>query len=178
MWAAGPCCAPHVHAVHPAGHDGVEPRGGVPDVHLLGAGRGAQRLSLPALHRASVGRCRAGDDGDDLRVARCAHHPGMCRHLERRPTSGLEAHRRFCARQQRRQDGAANRSCRTQRLDPTGLGRHRSTAGAGQLALDRAVAIAAHAGCVTSAARDDACRHGCGQARLCGRHRACPRSRI
>jgi anthraniloyl-CoA monooxygenase len=54
---------------------------------------------------ARPGRRGAGDDRNDLRVAGCAHHPGLRRHLERRAGSRLEAHRRFRACQQPGQDG-------------------------------------------------------------------------
>jgi len=71
--------------------------------------------------------------GDDLRRARCPHHAGMRRPVERRAGGRVAAHRRFRPRQFRGEDLSAARPCRPQGRYQADVGRHGSPAGAGRL---------------------------------------------
>ena len=69
----------------------AEPHRRFADGHVFGERRADQRLPYRAHRRARDGRRRARVRGDDLRVARRAHHPGLPRAVERRAGGGLEA---------------------------------------------------------------------------------------
>ena len=72
-----------------------EPRGGVADGDVFLPGRHSRRFLSGASGCARAGRCGAAVHRDDLRRARCAHHAGLRRAVERRAGSGVEAHRRL-----------------------------------------------------------------------------------
>jgi anthraniloyl-CoA monooxygenase len=117
-----------------------------------------------------LGGGRPDRDRDDLRCRRCAHHPGLCRHLERRPAAGLEAHRRIHPSQRQRQGVAADRPRRAQRRHPPGLGCDRHAAAGGRLAAAGAVAAALYSRHLAGAEGNDPGRHGPGQGRVPHRH--------
>ena len=162
-----------VHAVPPARDAPQEPRGGLADGAIQGRGRHADRLAPRASRRARQGRRRPRRHGDDLRVARGAHHARLHRPLCAGARGRLEAHRRLRARRDRRQDRHPARPLRPQGLHPARLGGDGCAADDRQLGADGALAgpvVAAQPG----AARDDARRHGPGAARVTSRRPAWP----
>ena len=120
---------------------------GVPlDFHLVHLGARARR-------------CRDGVRRDDEPDARRSYHPCVYRPVQRCAIGGIQAHRRFRARREQREDRHAAGPQRPKGLDPRGLGRHRRAAPSWQLAA---------AGCQRPRLRrskpvarsDDARRHG------------------
>ena len=148
-----------VSAVSPARHDAGKPRGGFADVPILGERRHAQRLASRALRLARDRRRRPDVHRNDRRVEGCAHLARLRRHVQRRPRSRVEAHRRFRARAVADQVLPAARACRPQRRDQADVGGHRRAAGGGRLA-DRLGVAAALFPAQRGPARDDARRHG------------------
>ena len=101
---------------------------------------------------ARAGRCGAGVRGNDLRVGRRPHHPGLSRHVGAGAHGGLAPHRRLRARPDRCQDRPAARPRRSEGLDPGHVGRHRPAAAGGELAADRRLGAAVPAGRVAGGA--------------------------
>ena len=81
------------------------------------------RLASRALRRARQGRRRARLHRDDLRLAGGAHHAGLHRPLCARARGGLEAHRRFHPRRDRREGRDPARPLRAARAPPSSAGR-------------------------------------------------------
>ena len=122
--------------------------------------------------RARAGWCRTGDDGNDLRFARGAHHAGLCRPLGRSPAWSLAAHRAVRACADPGEDRHPAGSCRAERLDAAGLAGDRRTLAGRQLAADRALGHRLRTA-KPGAARDDARGHGPRGRRLRGRRAPC-----
>ena len=142
-----------------------------------GRWRGGGRLPPRAPGCARTGRCRPGDGGDDQPHARRPHHPRLPGAVERCAAGWLEAHRRFRARPEQRQDRPAAGPQRCQRLHATRLGKNRRATARRQLAPDlrqRRALWRAEPG----AARHDPRRHGRAHRRLCRRHAARRRRRL
>ena len=112
-----------VPAVHAARHDACQPRRGLADGDLQRDGRHAGRLSSRASRLARAWRRRPGVHRDDLRHAGGRITPGLRRHVQRRADAGLEAHRRFRARADRRADLPSAWPLRPEGLDPASAGR-------------------------------------------------------
>ncbi len=108
--------------------------------------------------------------GDDLRVARRAHHAGLRRVVDRRAGSRVAAHRGFRARQFRREDLPAARSCGSQGRDQTDVGRDRPAAGSGRMGYRLGLFDSLFPR-QSGAARVGHRRHGPDQAGLCRRRR-------
>ena len=70
--------------------------------------RRPERLAHGALRRARHRRRRPPVHRDDLRVAGCAHHARLHRHVHRRAGGGVDAHRRLRPREFRRRNSACS----------------------------------------------------------------------
>ena len=127
-----------VHAVPPARARARQPRRGLADGHVLLARRHARRLPPRPPRRARDRRRRAGDDGDDLRLARGADHARLRRPLRGRAHGRVGADRRLRARQRRRPDRRPARPLGPQGLDEADVGGRGRAAARRQLAADRA----------------------------------------
>ena len=119
---------------------------------------------LVHLGRTRARRRRDGGGRDDLHLARCPHHPGLPRAVERSPARCLETHRRFRSPRKHRPHRPPDRPCRGQSIDQCALARRRGRppAGRGQLAGAGGIGSAIFRRRRPGAAGDDARRYGPG----------------
>ena len=136
-----------------------QPRGGIADVPILGQGRPARRLAHGALRLARDRRRRADVHRDDRRLRKGTYYLRLHGHVQRRPGGGLEADRRFRARQFRGEALPAARPRRPQGRHQADVGGYRPAAARRGLAGRLGVA-AALLPAQPGAARNDPRRHG------------------
>ena len=114
--------AADVRAVQAARHAAEKSRRRVADGAIQGGRRLPDRLASRALRRARQGRRRSRLHRDDLRQPGRPHHARLHRHVCAGARGGVEAHRRFRPRRDRRKNLLPARPFRRQGLDPARLG--------------------------------------------------------
>ena len=112
-----------VCAVQTARHAAQEPCRSLADGAIQGGRRLPDRLAPCALRRARQGRRRPRLHRDDVREPGGPHHARLHRDVRARARSGVETHRRFRPRRDRRENLLPARPFRRQGFDPARLGR-------------------------------------------------------
>ncbi len=123
-----------VRAVPAARHAAEKPDRGVADGAIQSDRRLPDRLAPRALRRARQGRRRSRLHRDDLRQPGRPHHARLHRDVCAGARGGVEAHRRFRPRRDRRKNLLPARPFRRQGLDATRLGGDGRAAAIRQLA--------------------------------------------